>query len=190
MASVSGGARRRDLLLAGVLVLQLLLAVPGHERLDVERAPAWVVRIGTAFDRVRTTVLSPWRPVQRATGTGQSWGMFAQPDRRPRRLEAWIEVDDRWVRAWSKHDAAMPRALRDRRIRALYDTAPDEGSPSYWAFTRWAGRLVLATHPDATRVRLQLVETHTTDPWTPADPTETVVLDRTHTRAALFAEDP
>lgn len=182
-------ARIRASLLAVVLATQVLLAFPAVGRLDVEAVPTVVVYGATALDRVRHALLTPWRPIQRLTGTGQSWGMFAQPDRRPRRLEVAVRTaDGDWTSVIRKNSGSTPEFLRDRRIRALYDTAPDDGSPRYWTFTRWLGRVVLEDHPEATEVRVRLVETVTTDPWLPTDPAETVFLERIHRRYALFEE--
>lgn len=134
----------------------------------------------------------PVRAVLRWTGTGQSWAMFAVPDRTPRTLEIHAEVDGDWVPVFVKnvvdHPVIGPR-VRDRRIRALYDSAPESGSPGWWNFSRWVGRLALQGEPRATRVRVRVVEGVTTDPWLPADPTATVLLERIHGRAALLAED-
>lgn len=182
-------ASLRAAALTVVLAIQLLLAIPSADRLDADAVPSIVVAGAQALERTRQAVLWPWRPVRRGTGTGQAWGMFAQPDRRPRRLEVAVRgADGDWTDVIRKNDGPTPAFLRDRRIRALYDTAPDEGSPAYWAFTRWVGRTVLDEHPAATAVRVRLVESDTTDPWLPADPEQTVFLERIHQRYALYEE--
>lgn len=184
----------RAVLLTLVLGWMVLLALPSTERLDHARlgTPTALKAVAQQWEQVRSALVLPITPVLRLTGTGQSWAMFATPDRHPRRLEVHVETDAGWQRVFRKNhpdDRFLGNTLRYRRVRALYDTTPDDGSVAYWEFTRWVGRRALLEHPDATRVRIRLLESHTPSPWEPADPEVAVHLERIHTRLALFPED-
>lgn len=105
-AGTGGWPAARAVLIAVVLVLQLLDAIPLPElkkkhlaepvaKAEIKRwtqlfndlgagvteaeVTERALAVGGAMGRFRKTVLRPWAPFRHWTGTGQNWGLFAYP---------------------------------------------------------------------------------------------------------------
>lgn len=94
--------------------------------------------------RARQQLLAPARPVLRVTGTGQAWGLFANPDLRPRRLSFGPTEDAPVFRTNDPLRREAAGVVGYRRVRALYD-APGtrlRATPSL----RWLARWLLDRH--------------------------------------------
>lgn len=184
----------RAVVITGVLATAFVVALPSPDRIDHDRigTPGPLRELATVAAGARRALLRPLVPVVEVFGVDQGWGMFATPDRTPNRLEVHVERDGRWEPVFVKNRVDHPVIgpfVRDRRIRALYDTMPDEGSPAWWNLTLRLGRMVMERDPDVERVRVRLVQTTTTDPWEPADPRPRVRLERVHDRVAVFWDE-
>lgn len=147
-----------------------------------------------AVNDAHRSLRKPFVPWLRATGTGQGWALFASPDTWPHRLEVYIYVEDRWVPIYRRNDPApdldfLDDVFRYRRVRGIYDGSTEKQRVVYWNFSRWIAKKALIAHPDATKVRIQMVRTHTTLPWEAPDPSEKARAQRVFTRAALLPED-
>jgi hypothetical protein len=137
-----------------------------------EQVILWTGRIGGAHKALK----GPFGPFLRVTGTGQGWGLFANPDTHPTRLEIraagedgrleplYLQLDSEAQWAW--------RRLAYRRVRGCYDAqGPRKRShPVYRAFTDWIASLAFAEHPQLQLVEVSLVRTHTTLPSEEPDP--------------------
>ncbi|MCB9677582.1 MAG: hypothetical protein H6737_20920 [Alphaproteobacteria bacterium] len=141
---------------------------------------------------VHNAMKRPFRTWMRQTGTGQGWGLFASPDTYPHRLEIYVFEGNDWVPIFRRNDPELrflDGPLRYRRVRGIYDGSTGRQRVVYWNFSRWVARRALLAHPEASRVRVQMVGTHTTLPWEKPDPTEVVRAKRVFTREALFPDD-
>lgn len=158
---------------------------------DADTLSGWLVPFTGAVADSARAVRAPFRPALVFAGVGQSWAMFATPDGWPHRLEIDLWVDERWQPLYRRWDPAPWRngALRNRRVRGIYDGAADRETPAYWSFTRWVAREALLEHPEASAVRIQLVRTHTTAPGVAPDPDEEPRLIRVHKRTAILPDD-
>lgn len=120
--------------------------------------------IGSACAEVKSTVMAPFRPVLRFTGTGQAWALFAYPDRFPNRLNVEIRgPEDEWRTVYAAADAEhtfMAAHFAYRRVRGVYDTAAAKGAPGrvYDRFADWVARETLAAYPEATTVRVKMLQ--------------------------------
>ena len=121
-----------------------------------------VLSIGQATATFRRTVLRPFRPWLRTTGTGQSWALFAHPDTHPRRLvvSGTTGEDGSWQLLFRSRDpdASLLRPLfRYRRVRALWDSTSRRKRPGslYERFTDEIALRVFEERPDVQRVRIQ-----------------------------------
>jgi len=119
---------------------------------------------------VRDVVIEPFRPLLRITGTGQAWALFAYPERYPNHLQIEVrEPAGGWRLVYAAADPER-RFLADqlafRRIRGVYDTAASRGAPgaAYDRFTDWVAREAFAAYPDATDVRVKMLQKRVTLP--------------------------
>lgn len=127
--------------------------------------------VGEACTTFKKTIMAPFQPILRLTGTGQSWALFAYPDRYPNRLV--VDVRDpsgRWSPVFEGGNpelAFLAPKLTFRRIRGVYDTAAARGSPGkvYDRFADWVARETLAAFPNATDVRVKMVQFHVEVPY-------------------------
>lgn len=126
--------------------------------------------VGGACSTFKKGVLAPFQPLLRITGTGQSWALFAVPDRYPNRLVVEVrrpsgEWEMLFRSADPEHTFLAPQ-LAFRRIRGVYDTASSRGSPGkvYDRFVDWVARQTLAAEPNATDVRIKMVQFHVSLP--------------------------
>jgi hypothetical protein len=140
-----------------------------------------VISASGAIGRAHRALLAPARPVFAATGTGQGWALFANPDTHPARLE--IRGRRRGETTFTplfRHldpDATWRApALTYRRLRGVYDAGGYRSRPRkpYLRFAQWIGREALAERPDLAAVEVRTVRTHTTLPGSPPDPAEEV----------------
>ena len=125
---------------------------------------------GTASD-LKQGIMAPFQPLMRVTGTGQSWALFAYPDRYPNRLVVEIrEPNGQWTPVFRsadpEHEFLEPQ-LAFRRVRGVYDTAASRGSPGkvYDRFVDWVARETFAAWPDADDVRVKMVQFHVDLPY-------------------------
>ncbi len=123
---------------------------------------AWGLSVGQGAQTLQRALLSPTRSFRRATGTGQSWGLFAFPEPRAGRLEVRAR---RAGGAWQplfvapKGTGLLGQRLRYRRVRGLTDDAGDRPRPGpLWKrTTRWIAREVFEAHPEYDEVEVQMV---------------------------------
>lgn len=137
--------------------------------------------VGGQVGRARWRVMKPFKPLFDLTGTGQGWALFATPDSHPQRLEVWIETasGERLVsRRTDRRFDYLGRTLAFRRVRGVYDSVTGKAKPQYTRFCRWVADRAFDDFPEAERVRVQQVRTHTVLPWEAPDPKETVKFVR------------
>lgn len=185
----------RAAVLTGVLLLNVLIALPSPDRLDHDRlgSASWVRSLAHGLAEGRRALLRPLVPVVEVFGVDQGWAMFASPDRTPNRLEVHADRGEGWEPVFVKNQLDHPALgpmLRDRRIRALYDTVPDGGSAAWWNLTLLVGRRLMDGDPTVQRVRVRLLESTTTAPWEPADPAVRARLVRVHDRLDVYWDEP
>ena len=149
----------RGLLIAGVLFVQVLDAIPlpevrpGHLRTDIARQEIqrwrsvlshigidvtqqqmrdFALMLGEKSGNYRRAVVKPTKPFRRVTGTGQAWGLFAYPDHVAGRLVISGQVSGTWSTLYSAPDVGdglLGSQLRNRRMRGVYDTFGDRNNP-------------------------------------------------------------
>jgi hypothetical protein len=147
----------------------------------------WVLVAANTLHDGHTWAKAPFKPWMDLSGNGQSWGLFAVPDRWPVRLEilVWTTGGTEWTLAYRRLDAEhdlLADVLSYRRIRGIYDGQIGKPRAAYKNLTRWLARRIFATHPDVERVQVQGRKSHTTLPTEPADPKDEVVSPRPHRR--------
>ena len=132
--------------------------------------------VGNSANGFRKAVLRPWYPLRRATGTGQSWGLFAFPEPHAGRLVVrGRALDGDWEALFSAPDGdgRLGERLRFRRVRGIYDDAGDRPKPNaLWRrFSRWVAGEVFAERPDLDEVEVRIDLIHVVPPGGgPADP--------------------
>jgi hypothetical protein len=148
--------------------------------------------VGNAANGFRKAVLRPWYPLRRATGTGQSWGLFAFPEPHAGRLVVRgraLEGDWETLFSAPNGDGRLGELLRFRRVRGIYDDAADRPKPgTLWPrFSRWVAAEVLAERPDFDEVEVRVDLIHVVPPGGgPADP-DRVYHARLELRSELAA---
>lgn len=132
--------------------------------IDDEQLVAHVNTIGRAAMGTRRFVLAPFQPLLRLTGTGQSWALFAYPDRYPNRLEVdGKTLEGGWELLYRANDPGhtmLAPQLEFRRVRGVYDTASSRDAPGrvYDRFVDMVARQVFARRPDLDTVRVKMVQ--------------------------------
>jgi hypothetical protein len=147
--------------------------------------------IGGAHDALKW----PFRPWMTFSGTGQSWALFAVPDRWPVRLEilVWRSGDDDWELAYRRLDPShevLAEQLAYRRLRGIYDGQIENPHAAYKNLTRWIARQIFLSESDVERVQVQGRKTHTTLPSEAPDPVDKVVTPRPHKRENHVPKSP
>lgn len=146
-----------------------------------------VLERGQVFADAKKAFLKPFRPVLRATGTGQAWGLFTYPVTHPNRLHiSWRPSDDApWILLYRALDPEYDwheATFRYRRIRGVYDDNASKVRASYTNFCEWVARDVFAEIPEAQQIRVHMVQTVTRTPREKPDDLHKVrlvrVLDR------------
>ena len=144
------------------------------------------------FNAQHSTFRRPFRPWMRYTGTGQAWALFASPDTHPHRLEVYVHLDKQWVPIYRRNHATLDwndDFFRYRRVRGVYDGSTARQRVPYWNFSRDVAKRAFLDHPQADRVKIQMVRTHTTMPWAPLEPEETIRVKRVFRREAILSTD-
>lgn len=165
-----------------------VLAAVGFEVPRDRLADATVVVVNTWVDARAVAIGQPTRVLRRWLGIRQNWALFARPDTWPSALV--VEVDGPggdWVPVYRSLDpdhALLAPQLRYRRIRGIYDVGDRPGA-GYHNLTRWLAGEVFDARPEARRVRVRLVRSHTTRPGQPTDPTQKVFGEVVHERAKV-----
>jgi hypothetical protein len=139
------------------------------------------ITYGTALADLRTTLLGPFRPWFRISGTGQAWGLFTFPDTFPHQLTVEIERGGTWERIFAGLDddaTWMRTTLAYRRVRGVYDGNTRKPAKSYDNLANWLAARALADFPDATAARIGFVRFHTKAPGEPPDTEQTVKFQR------------
>ncbi len=120
---------------------------------------------------------APFRPWMRVTGTGQGWGLFANPDTHPVRLEIWVRRGDDaepelLYRQLDAHAAWRAPVVRFRRVRGVWDHGRHSVRPraTFLRFADWVSGEIFDELPDVDWVELRGVRTHTTPYGVPDDP--------------------
>lgn len=126
-----------------------------------------VISITGLIGGTHRALLRPFRPMFRYTGTGQGWGLFANPDIFPSRLEIRAQRGGDWQTVYLRLDP-MHRwgadVLTFRRVRGIYDAGGYGKRPQapYRRFADWIGRRLLESDPEVTAVEVRMLRTHTT----------------------------
>ncbi|MEQ1569759.1 MAG: hypothetical protein ABMA64_29255 [Myxococcota bacterium] len=136
-----------------------------------------VVAVTGVIGGAHRAALAPVRPALRLTGTGQAWGLFANPDNFPERLTVRVRDPSGWRIVYRRVDPERrwdARVLEYRRVRGIADSGGYRTKPSamYERFAQWVGRRALAAMPEVSEVEVSMVRTHTTLPGAPRDPAE------------------
>jgi len=159
-------------------------------RLGIQRdAPtlrADTMRISKQLSSARKKALSPFSQLFRYTGTGQGWGFFNTPDAYPDQLRVEADIDGQWVllyAALSKEADFLADKLTYRRVRGVYDGNTDRPGDSYNHMVDWIADETFTAFPDAKRVRVSFVRTHTTVPGVPPDDMSKARLKRLRKRS-------
>ncbi len=146
----------------------------------------WTGRIGNTHKALK----APFRPMMRWTGTNQGWGLFANPDTHPTRLEirGRTATSAPWQPVYLQLDPEADwwwDVLAYRRVRGCYDAqGPSRRShPVYRAFGQWIAGHAMAEHPELQAVEVRLLRTHTTLPGRPTDPEATPLHPQLYQRA-------
>lgn len=174
---------------AGKVEVQLWLDVLASLGLHPTAAEllSTVNAIGKAATGLRQAVLAPAKPLMRITQTGQSWALFAYPDRFPQRLEVHGRATggdwELLYRALDPDHQVVGPQIRFRRVRGVYDTAASRASAGkvYERFVDHVAAEVFALRPDLDEVQLRMVQFHVALPGETAQP-DTVRLRRTRQR--------
>lgn len=120
----------------------------------------------------RRVLLTPFRPLFKATATGQGWGLFSVPDTRPNGLvvEGRTSEDAAWLPLYDARDPAhqwLSEAFHYRRVIGVYGAI--NRRPRFWTpFVRWVAAQALADHPELSAVRVLLVRASVSLPGKPA----------------------
>lgn len=153
----------RAALIALAIVVGLLDGCPiprGAERPVMERrVPPAVVDVIDAVDRVRTTLLRPFRPLADAAKLRQRWRLFSGANRSRYRMRVEARTGDGdWelvYRVLDDDHAFRADAIEQRHVRGAWNPHAIAGArPGYPAFARWIGGEVLAAFPRYTEVRV------------------------------------
>jgi hypothetical protein len=217
MAEVSGWARVRAALITLALVVHGLYVAPVphvvtpadfNNPVSQDEVEAWAGRLQALGISITTEALKeevilwtgriggahralkrPFAPFLRVTGTGQGWGLFANPNTHPLRLEVrgrraggafesvYLQLDPEADWAWAR--------FAYRGIRGCYDAQGRmrRSHPAYRSFASWAAREAFREHPDLEAVEVRLLRTHTTLPGERLDDTVEVRHARSFERA-------
>ena len=118
--------------------------------------------VGRGARKARSTLLRPWAPFRRITGTGQGWGLFAYPDPYAGRLViAERTHDGAWETFYQAPQTAggfLTTQLRYRRMRGIWDDAGDRVKPKgvYDDFATWVARRRFEERPELELVEVRL----------------------------------
>ncbi|HCH65967.1 MAG: hypothetical protein CL927_18470 [Deltaproteobacteria bacterium] len=211
----------RAIILSVVLLLQMLDAVPLPELrerhlqnpvaqselkrwtqflqstgVDItqDELAAFGLRVGGVAGAFRKSVLRPWSPFRRVTGTGQDWSLFSIPEPAAGRLVVEGHMADGTVttfyRAPGGNGDALDTMLEYRRLRGVYDSASDRPQPRkiYRQFGRWLSARLMADHPDIMQVEVRLDRHQIRTPDQPLSPPDERRHARMYTRADLELE--
>ena len=122
---------------------------------------------GEIATSTRKTLMKPFQPLLRLTGTGQGWGLFTHPDRFPDHLEIYAKTEDSWELIYqafdSEHDF-LAEQIAYRRIRGLWDGSANKPKPSYNNFVDWVAREAFASNSAITDIRVQFRRHRTVTP--------------------------
>ena len=143
--------------------------------------------LGKKTSELRKTLLKPFGPIFRVSGTGQGWGLFTYPNSYPHRMEIDMRVGDQWqtlFRALDPEHTWMEHHLTYRRVRGVYDDNVMSTRSSYNNFVRWIAKRAFEDFPQAEAVRVRMIRSHVVLPGAPPDPETTVRLIRTVQRDA------
>jgi hypothetical protein len=136
--------------------------------IDKDELSQRVMDITAVIGGAHRRLLLPFRPLFKYTGTGQGWGLFANPDNFPSRLEirarrAGSDWQTVYLRLDPQHTWAVD-VLTYRRIRGIYEANGYGKRPNapYKRFASWIARRLLAVDPSVEEVEVRMLRTHTT----------------------------
>ena len=133
----------------------------------------------------RQTLMKPFQPLLRLTGTGQGWGLFTHPDRFPDHLEIHGRRGENWgllYRAFDPDNNFLAKPIAYRRIRGIWDGSANKPKPSYNNFVDWVAREAFAEFTDLEEVRVQFRRHKTATPGEPEPTLNKVRHRRTRSR--------
>ncbi len=164
---------------------------------DADELVGLVNSVGQVCVDVKAAIMGPFRPLLRVTGTGQAWALFAYPDRYPNLLQVEVRRGGAdWETVYAAADpdhTFLAEQFSFRRVRGVYDTAAAKGSPGkvYDRFVDWVAREVFERWPDATDVRVKMLQKRVTLPTEMPDEEEPKArLVRLRTREQVQGSAP
>lgn len=122
---------------------------------------------GEIATETRQTLLKPFQPLLRLTGTGQGWGLFTHPDRFPDHLEVYGRSGDDWrllYQAFDPEHDFLAEPIAYRRIRGIWDGSANKPKPSYNNFVDWVAREAFVEFSDLEEIRVQFRRHRTATP--------------------------
>ncbi|MEQ8280010.1 MAG: hypothetical protein RMA76_42705 [Deltaproteobacteria bacterium] len=145
----------------------------------------WYVDLAKDLEGIKRTVVAPIGPVQAWTKTHQGWRLFGMPDERPFSLQIVASFGGErrvlYRTASDEHDW-NDALFRFRRIRGSFNPGNLYAPGTYDGFARNVSAMVFEEFPDADEVIISMIQTHTTLPGKPKDPTAEERYVRTFTR--------
>jgi hypothetical protein len=126
-----------------------------------------VMDITAVIGGTHRRMLLPFRPLFKYTGTNQGWGLFANPDIFPSRLEIRARRGEDWQTVYLRLDPQHTWArdvLTFRRIRGIYEANGDGKRPNapYKRFAAWISKRLMEADPAVEEVEVRMLRTHTT----------------------------
>ena len=136
----------------------------------------------------RQTLMKPFQPLLRLTGTGQGWGLFTHPDRFPDHLEIHGKVGEEWnllYRAFDADHNFLGEAIAYRRVRGIWDGSANKPKPSYNNFVDWVAREAFSEFSEVDEIRVQFRRHRTATPGESKPKINKVRHRRTRSRGEL-----
>jgi len=124
-------------------------------------------KAGEIASNSRSTLLKPFRPLFRTTGTGQGWGLFTHPDRFPDHLEIYGKGENGWqmiYQAFDEEHDFLAEQIAYRRIRGIWDGSANKPKASYNNFVDWVAREAFESDPGLQSIRVQFRRSRTVTP--------------------------
>jgi hypothetical protein len=136
--------------------------------LTVQELEDHLWEVATAYMAKRKSVLKPFQPYYRYTGTTQSWRMFVAPHRYPARLHIDLKEGGVWRELYiarsSEADWRAWQLDHDRMRAAIFRFSWKPYRRYYESFTHWIARQAAADFPQAEQVRVRFWKYKTASP--------------------------
>ena len=161
-----------------------LLAKVGVERTPKQLRVA-AMGYGNGLADLKKTLMTPFRPAFRLTGTGQAWGLFTYPNTFPHTLHIEVNEGGAWRTVYAALDPEatwMEEHFRFRRVRGVYDDNAWKARRSYENFVDWVAREAFEDFPDADEVSVYMTRRPARAVGEPMSPDVERRLERVRTR--------